>query len=84
VFIHDISKPDGWTLKTKDGLGVINRQLDELLADSKEVRTLFVALLYSWKVQGEMEPTKEEDEAFHAICGKYEGGVLSRRWGGDA
>ncbi|QJR30036.1 hypothetical protein [Limnobacter profundi] len=81
VFIHDISKPKGWTLKTKEGLLVINSQLEELLADSTAVRTHFLALLYSWKVQGEMEPTKEEDEAFRAITAKYEGGVLSRKWG---
>jgi hypothetical protein len=84
TFIHEISKPEGWTLKTKEGLRVINGQLDELLADSAEVRTLFLALIYAWKVQGEMHTTKEEDEAFQAISGKYEGGVLSRKWGSDA
>ncbi|MCO4863723.1 hypothetical protein MKD38_18755 [Cupriavidus sp. WGlv3] len=83
VFIHDISKPDGWTLKTGEGLLVIDRQLNELLADSEEIRTLFMGLLYSWKVQGEMEPAKEEEEAFQAISGKYEGGVLSRKWGSE-
>ena len=84
VFIHDIAKTEGWTLKTKEGLSVIDGQLDELLTDSNEVRTHFIALLYSWKVQGDMEPTKEEEEAFEAISGKYEGGVLSRKWGSDA
>lgn len=84
VFIHEISKPEGWTLKTNEGLRVVNAQLDQLLGYSVEVRTLFMALLYSWKIQGEMEPTKEEDEAFQAIAGKYEGGVLSRKWGSDA
>lgn len=84
IFIHDISEPGGWSLKTVAGLKVIDRQLTELLADSDQVRTHFKALLYSWKVQGEMDTTEGEDEAFHAISGKYEGGVLSRKWGTDA
>jgi hypothetical protein len=84
TFIHDISEPEGWSLKSDVGLRVIDRQLAELLADSDQVRSHFKALLYSWKIQGEMDTTEDENEAFHAISGKYEGGVLSRKWGIDA
>jgi len=84
IFIHDITEPEGWSLKSDEGLRVIDRQMAELLTDSDQVRTHFKALLYSWKVQGEMNTTEDEDEAFRAIAGKYEGGVLSRNWGTDA
>lgn len=39
TFIHDIANVDGWILSTNEGVFVINRQLDELLAHSREVRT---------------------------------------------
>jgi hypothetical protein len=83
-FIHDISQPEGWSLKSDEGLEVVDQQLKDLLADSKEVRTLFVALLHAWKVQVEVDTTKEEEKAFEAIAGKYEGGALSRKWGTGA
>jgi hypothetical protein len=83
-FIHAIATPDGWTLKTLEGLRIVNRQLDELLRDAKDVRTIFLSYLWAWKVQGEMETTEEEDEAFRAIKGKYDGGVMARRWEVDA
>lgn len=79
-FIHAISTPEGWTLKTVEGLRVVNRQLDELLRDAKEVRTIFLSYLWAWKVQGEMATTEEEDAAFRAIEGKYEGSIMARRW----
>jgi hypothetical protein len=84
VFIHDITQPEGWTLKTKEGIVVVDIQLNNLLNDSKDVRTHFMALLYSWKVQTEIEPSKEESEAFEAVAGTYQGGVLSRKWGNGA
>lgn len=84
AFIHDIANVEGWTLKSVAGLRVINTQLDSLLTDSADVRTHFLALLYSWRIQGEMEATQEEEDAFRAIAGKYEDGVLSRKWGTDA
>lgn len=82
-FIHRITKPEGWTLRTPEGLEVVGKQLKELYESSKQVRTIFMALLYSWKVQGELEPSAEEVEAFAALEGKYEGGVMSRKWGID-
>lgn len=84
IFIHDISEPEGWSLKSEAGLKIVHQQLEELLTDSDQIRTHFKALLYSWKVQGEMDPTKDEGEAFQDVSGKYEGGVLSRKWGTDA
>jgi len=81
VFIHNISQPEGWSLQNDAGLGVIDQQLKELLADSKEVRVLFLGLLHAWKVQVDVETTEEEKAAFEAVAGKYEGGILSRRWG---
>lgn len=80
VFIHDITQPKGWTLKTKEGLQVVDAQLNQLLENSERVRTHFKALLYSWKIQGDMTPSEDEAEAFAAISGTYEGGVLSRKW----
>jgi hypothetical protein len=82
-FIHHITKPEGWTLSTSEGLAVVGRQLKELHDSSNEVRTIFTAILYSWKVQDELEPTAEEVEAFAALEGKYEGGVIRRKWGID-
>ena len=81
VFIHNISQPEGWSLQSDAGLGVIDQQLKELLTDSKDVKVLFLGLLHAWKVQVDIETTKEEDAAFEALAGKYEGGILSRRWG---
>jgi hypothetical protein len=43
-----------------------------------------MALLYSWKIQADMEPSEEEAEAFTAISGTYEGGILSRKWANGA
>jgi hypothetical protein len=63
-FIHHITKPEGWTLTTPEGLEVIGKQLRELHKSSKEVRTIFTALLYAWKVQDELEPTVEDMEKF--------------------
>lgn len=40
-----------------------------------------MGLLYSWKVEGGMDPTNEENGEFHAIAGEYEGGALSRKSG---
>jgi len=84
IFIHEISQSEGWSLKTESGLNVIEKQISELLTDSEHVRTHFKALLHSWKIQGEMPTTEDEHEAFQAISGKYEGGVLSRNWGAKA
>lgn len=80
IFIHNISQPEGWSLRSDAGLGVIDQQLKELLADSKEVRVLFLGLLHAWKVQVDVETTEEEKVAFEAVAGKYERGVLFRRW----
>lgn len=83
-FIHDTSQPEGWSLLTRTGREVVNRQLLALLADSNEVRDIFLAMLHAWKVQAD-EPTSDEEEtAFKAVLGKYEGGLLSRKWGPDA
>lgn len=32
IFIHDIVAPEGWSLKSKEGIKVINMQLESLLA----------------------------------------------------
>lgn len=84
VFIHDIAQPEGWSLKTKEGILVVDTQLNQLLENSEKVRAHFMALLYSWKIQADMEPSEEEAEAFTAISRTYEGGILSRKWGNGA
>jgi hypothetical protein len=83
AFIHNLSELDGWSLKTEAGIKLANDHLNELLADSREVRTLFLGLLHAWKVQVEMQASKQEQEAFEAITSKYEGRLLSRKWGVD-
>lgn len=84
VFIHDIAQPEGWTLKTEEGIRVVDTQLNELLENSGKVRAHFKALLYSWKIQGDVEPSEEEAEAFTAIADTYREGILSRKWGNGA
>lgn len=84
VFIHDIAQPEGWTLKTKEGIRVVDTQLNQILENSEKVRSHFKALLYSSKIQADLEPSEEEAEAFTAISSTYEGGILSRKWGNGA
>jgi hypothetical protein len=84
VFIHDIAQQEGWSLKTKEGIRVADTQLNQILENSEKVRAHFKALLYSWKIQADMEPSEEEAEAFTAISGTHEGGILSRKWGNGA
>ena len=82
-FVHNILKVEGWSLKTEAGCGAASRFLNELLADSMEVRNIFIGLLHSWKVQSGLDTTEEEDRAFVEME-KYEGPILSRKWGKGA
>ena len=82
-FVHNVSEVEGWSLKTEAGCAVANDFLNGLLADSKEVRSVFIGLLHSWKVQSGLDTTEEEDRAF-AEMEKYEGQILSRKWGSGA
>lgn len=84
TFIHNISQPEGWCLQTEAGLAVVDRQLRTLLDDSKEVRALFLGLLHSWKIQVGLPTAEWEEQAFEAMAGKYEGRIMSRRWGNGA
>ena len=59
VFIHDIAQQEGWSLKTKEGIRVVDTELNQILENSEKVRAHFKALLYSWKIQADMEPYEE-------------------------
>ncbi len=79
-FVHNLSEVEDWSLKTEAGCTAANNFMNNLLADSVEVRNVFIGLLHSWKVQTGYDTTEEEDSAFAAME-KYEGQILSRRWG---
>lgn len=82
-FVHNLSEVENWSLRTEAGCAVAHDFLNGLLADSKDVRSIFIGLLRSWKVQSGLETTEEEDRAF-AEMEKYEGQILSRKWGSGA
>ena len=84
AFIHNLAEVDGWSITTEAGIATAHQHLGELLDESKQVRTHFLGLLYSWKVQTGLKPTEYEEEGFAAIAEKFEGGILSRKWGTDA
>ena len=60
LLAHHLENVPGWNLKTKKGVIAANTFLNELLDDSKLVRSVFVGIVKSWCIQSGMALDDEE------------------------
>ncbi|WP_434151295.1 hypothetical protein ACR2R6_06990 [Methylocaldum gracile subsp. desertum] len=57
---HDLANTPGWNMKTQEGVEASNAFLNELLKDSRLVRSVFVGIINAWRVQSGIEVDDEE------------------------
>lgn len=60
LLAHDLANIPGWSLKKEEGLKAANEFLDELTDDSRTVRSVFVGIINSWRIQSGHDVDEEE------------------------
>lgn len=60
ILAHDLANIPDWDLTTKEGINIANEFLTELIEDSKTVRSVFVGIINSWRIQSGQNINEEE------------------------